>query len=481
MSAGEEPYDCTSDEEDEGENNHGNEDEGENGETDDEEEHRPQWAEDFAARAAARHTFALVLHDAAGADSPANVLSQELVSAVLGFLPKRQKGSLLLCVGGMGGDHTSFGEGVGRGAREMRSLETFDLDAHKNEPTTWCRAPPLPLQAGKLFTCDARTAFCSLRDMFVVLCRGPSNGAPQLWAFSLRACSWRAIDWPAGLVEHGNQPAAYGFRGQGLVGQGRSRVPLLAGSGDRLYLAMGASPRLWCYDARTDAWTQSSYPEVAWTESNHRNPEGNRSALTHGAMAVVGDKVVIVGFGAVGWNDSPGLWPEEDRGVLQYDTQADTWTRLPALPAGLHVDAALSVGTAVVLLGWLGPTTESRTRFVEVALNTGAAKPEWRVSNRDTNRGYCGFNGAVSYGGSNGRGYEYAMAGGVRMDLSDEDNAQGFPSTVVYSRRAEVHCLPQQPSPSVQWQSWEDLKGRQTYCVLPHLSKSRFMCAVGVL
>ena len=92
MSAGEEPYDCTSDEEDEGENNHGNEDEDENGETEDEEEHRPQWAEDFAARAAARHTFALVLHDAAGADSPANVLSQELVSAVLDFLPKRQKG-----------------------------------------------------------------------------------------------------------------------------------------------------------------------------------------------------------------------------------------------------------------------------------------------------------------------------------------------------------------------------------------------------
>ena len=89
----------------------------------------------------------------------------------------------------------------------------------------------------------------------------------------------------------------------------------------------------------------------------------------------------------------------------------------------------------------------------------------------------------MSYSGDDGQ-VHYAMAGGVRMDLSAEDNEEGFPPMVVYSRRAEVHTFPpnagQQP-PSAQWQSWEDLGVRQTYSVLPHLGKSRFQCAIGVL
>ena len=479
LSAHSEPYDCTSDDctdANEAEDDEDDDDDDEEEDDEDEQEHRPQWSDELVAQAAVRHTFALVLHDSAGTNSLAQVLNQELVLAVLSFVPRRRRGSLLLCVGGQGGSHTHFGQDRRRDAHEMRSLETFDLDAwFNNEPTAWSPAPPLPLQAGRVFNCYARTAFCSLRDMFVVLCKR-ANDVPQLWAFSQRSCSWFALDQPAvmGTVHGfvGRHYPLWDATPEQRQQRPRSRVPLLAGSGDRLYLALGTCATLWCYDARTESWTHLKESEDAW------------HLKTHGAMAIAGDKVVLVGFGAIGWNDSPGLYPDEDRSALQYDPQSDTWTRLPDLPAGFHVDAAASVGSVVVLLGWLGETVESRVAFVEVGLDTAAATPEWHVRSRDSKRGYCGFSGAVSYSGDDGRG-RYAMAGGVRIDLSAEDNAEGIPSMVVYSRRVEVRAFPLNAgmqSPSAQGQSWcRGPGGRQAYNILPHLDKSRFMCAVGVL
>ena len=113
-----EPYDCTSDEEEEEEDDEACTSDDQEA-YEDQEHHQPKWAKELAAQTARRHTFALVMHEAAGANSPARHLTQELVLIVLSFMPQRRRGSLLLCVGGMGGRHTHFGQDADRQAHQL--------------------------------------------------------------------------------------------------------------------------------------------------------------------------------------------------------------------------------------------------------------------------------------------------------------------------------------------------------------------------
>jgi hypothetical protein len=73
---------------------------------------------------------------------------------------------------------------------------------------------------------------------------------------------------------------------------------------------------------------------------------------------------------------------------------------LPHLPNGFHVSAAVADGSAVVLLGHAGETTDERVTYSAAALDLAAVGQGWNnLQEVRTTRGCCGFTYTVRLDG----------------------------------------------------------------------------------